>query len=89
MDQHFKPILLVLLILILVSMTSCGLVRRIAEASKAGELPPVVVSNVAKAVNDEIPIVKTDKGYVPRPLPGVPVDPPTPLQYKTYIGVSN
>lgn len=77
---------LLVLILLLGIPTACTRIRKPAS----GEIPPLVLSGPpAHVPADEVPLVKTDNGYVPSPLPGVPTPTPTPLKYIKYTGPSN
>jgi hypothetical protein len=74
---------------LLVFSGACSKLRNLASGAGPGELPPVVVTNVPYSPADQIPWVKTEKGYVAAPLPGVTLPPPAPLKYVTFVGQSD
>lgn len=79
-----------LLILTLFSLSGCFRARELqSETAEAPSLPPVQYHGVPITKADERPVVKTDKGYEMRELPGITPNPLPAVEYTTYVGPSN
>lgn len=80
-----------LYIFALLLVTACYRQRDLSsETSLPEELPPVEYKGLAIGPHDETPVVKTENGYEPKPLPGgIKPNDPAPLTYTIYVGPSN
>lgn len=68
---------------------SCTRGKRDLTEQSGRQLPPVKIEGIPHVAADEIPLVPTEDGYKPAPLPGVETPKPKPYDYVTYIGPSN
>lgn len=74
---------------VMLLLSSCSYVKRKLSSTGPRELPPTRISNVAEAKGDQTPVVKTEKGFVKAPIPGIPDHEQKVFEYKTFVGVSN